>query len=273
MNIYYIYFYLNEDFTPYYIGKGKGKRAWRKREHETQVPTDNSKIILVEQNLTEVQSFILERYYIKWFGRKDLGTGILLNKTDGGQGIDSETARINALKRAKEGTHPFQKDSNGESFASRKVKEGTHNLLRRADGTSVSSDRVKSGECSLLKRNDGFSWGKFSNEKRLKEGTHNLKDSVFCKNSLGESKYLSKQEYQNQKGPKKTWEWKTYNTGMITCVNKKGEFKNIEKDFYYSQTGPKCDWEWVHNRSKEAKSRNNASTEDMIRISEFYRDL
>jgi hypothetical protein len=87
MNIYYVYFYLRSDFTPYYIGKGKEKRAWEKHHKGILTPKNKSKIILIEQNLTELQAFILERYYIRWFGRKDNKTGILRNRTDGGEGV------------------------------------------------------------------------------------------------------------------------------------------------------------------------------------------
>ena len=85
MNIYYVYFYLREDFTPYYIGKGKGKRAYEKHG-KIPVPKDKSKIIFVSQNISEIYALYLERYYIKWFGRKDNNTGILRNLTDGGDG-------------------------------------------------------------------------------------------------------------------------------------------------------------------------------------------
>lgn len=84
-NIYYVYFYLRSNFTPYYVGKGKHNRAWNKN-HSTLIPKDKSKIIIVESDLTELQAFILERYYIRWFGRKNIQTGILRNLTDGGEG-------------------------------------------------------------------------------------------------------------------------------------------------------------------------------------------
>ena len=83
---YYTYAYLREDGTPYYIGKGKGKRAYKKGKGETRPPKDKSRIVILKRNLTEEEAFKHEIYMIAVFGRIDLGTGILRNKTDGGDG-------------------------------------------------------------------------------------------------------------------------------------------------------------------------------------------
>ena len=86
-NRFYTYAYLRKDGTPYYIGKGNGDRVYRKRQKGVKPPKDKTRIIFLKQNLTEEQAFNHEIYMIAVFGRKDLGTGILHNKTDGGEGM------------------------------------------------------------------------------------------------------------------------------------------------------------------------------------------
>ena len=85
MNEFYTYAYLREDITPYYIGKGTGNRIYS-TNRRVKPPKDKSRTIFLKQNLTEAEAFRHEIYMIAIFGRKDLGTGILINGTGGGEG-------------------------------------------------------------------------------------------------------------------------------------------------------------------------------------------
>ena len=97
-NDYYTYAYLREDKTPYYIGKGRGKRAYDKRR-AIKPPTDKSRILFLKKNLTEAEAFKHEVYMIFVLGRKDLGTGILRNRTKGGDGSSGAVRSAETRKK------------------------------------------------------------------------------------------------------------------------------------------------------------------------------
>jgi hypothetical protein len=75
--------------TPYYIGKGTGRRLVykEKAKHEIQLPKSRKNIVIVADNLSEDCAFILEKRLIQQYGRIDIGTGILRNRTNGGEGF------------------------------------------------------------------------------------------------------------------------------------------------------------------------------------------
>ncbi len=90
-NNYYVYEYIRPDGTPYYIGKGSGNRAFI-RKNKRGRPIDNDMIRFIKKNLSEGEALELEKKLIKYYGRKDLGTGILINLTDGGEGISNPSS-------------------------------------------------------------------------------------------------------------------------------------------------------------------------------------
>ena len=83
MQEYYTYAYLREDGSPYYVGKGHGRRINSTHSKFIKLPPKERRIYL-KQNLTEDEAFRHEIYMIHVLGRRDLGTGMLQNRTPGG---------------------------------------------------------------------------------------------------------------------------------------------------------------------------------------------
>ena len=105
MNNFYIYQYVRAKASkygpvgsPYYIGKGRAKRAWRLGGRSVQRPLNKDQVVIVAEMLSETEAFTMETSLILTHGRIDLGTGYLRNRTNGGEGnsgrvISEETRR------------------------------------------------------------------------------------------------------------------------------------------------------------------------------------
>jgi hypothetical protein len=127
---FYTYAYLREDGSPYYVGKGNGVRLYKKSRKEIRPPKDISRILFLKQNLTEEEAFKHEKYMIAVFGRKDLGEGILHNKTNGGEGssgliVTEETKK--KLSKINSGKNHPQYGKPKSEEARRKISENNRN--------------------------------------------------------------------------------------------------------------------------------------------------
>lgn len=110
MESFYVYAYLRSDGTPYYIGKGKGRRCFDPRGKAAKPPKNKALIVLLREGMTEAQAFWWESLYIRHWGRKDIGTGSLRNKSDGGEGA-SGAIRSAAYKEGISRLHKGRKRS------------------------------------------------------------------------------------------------------------------------------------------------------------------
>lgn len=118
--IYYTYAYLREDGTPYYIGRGKGDRAFD-TTHRIKVPP-RDRVLFLKKDLTYAEASQHEIYMIAVLGRKDLGTGILRNLTNGGEGRPGPKPREEVEKIRKANTGKKQSEQTKAKL--REVKTG-----------------------------------------------------------------------------------------------------------------------------------------------------
>jgi hypothetical protein len=192
---YYVYAYLREDGTPYYIGKGKGGRIHDKN-HSVVVPKNKARRKILHENLTEDEAFSLEINLISEYGRKDLGTGILRNQTNGGDGASgwpehrkkskSKYTTEQNKKQAAEGKHPWQGEQGSKRATIRNKKnvvDGTNPFAGKLGSEmskKVQRDRVEAGTHPFA----GEKGSKHStelNQKMLREGRHPSQNSEAIK--------------------------------------------------------------------------------------------
>ena len=180
-NRFYTYAYLREDRTPYYIGKGTGKRLYDKGKGEVGKPKDKSRIIFLKQNLTEQEAFKHEIYMIAVFGRKDLGTGILRNLTNGGDGSSGYIHNEESLKKISYSKKGKPSHNKGKSLS----EEHKRKLREAHKGKTLSEEHKR--KLSVINKGKTFSEEtrkKLSEVKKGKkwwnDGCGNCKSMVEC---------------------------------------------------------------------------------------------
>lgn len=188
---FYTYAYLREDRTPYYIGKGRSKRAWSNCNRKgAKGPTDLSRILILKKDLTEEEAFRYERYMIAIFGRKDLGTGILRNLTAGGEGTSGWVP--NKETRAKIGEANRNRSEEARASMSKKMKGRSHTAEARA----------KMSEALRGEKNPNFG-KKFSEEhrRRISESKRGEKHPFFGKTLSAEKRAKLSEAIRGERHP------------------------------------------------------------------------
>ena len=149
---FYVYTYSYPDGTPFYVGKGTGRRDKRHLEqakYAKKVKSWCAKIVKgllgenkmpiikrIIENIDEELALLIEAECIDKYGRRDIGTGILVNATDGGEAgmtsfapevrnkIIETLTEVGKKTRFTKGNIPWNKDKklDKEEYDKRHVK-------------------------------------------------------------------------------------------------------------------------------------------------------
>ena len=122
-----VYQWVREDRTPYYIGIGNPRRPYKGRRRCGRPPS-RDRIIILHENLEWEEACRIEKELIAFYGRKDLGTGILRNLTDGGEGLP------NPSKEVREKLSKSMSGKNNPNFGKSPSKETREKLSKSLSG-------------------------------------------------------------------------------------------------------------------------------------------
>lgn len=185
--MYYVYLYLREDRTPYYVGKGSGKRIDQKHPRGggkyVPLPPKDRRIIL-KQFDSEEDCFAFEEWIIELYGRKCSG-GILNNLCKGGKGA----TRGRNFDRAK------YVEENKEKIASRQK-------LYREKNKEILSQKQKENYQRRKEERGNYWYDNISKEeynKKTRERYYRRKEEGYKRNDEEYKKEYRQKNSEKQK--------------------------------------------------------------------------
>lgn len=199
-NDFYVYALIHPTTNlPFYIGKGRNNRdkSHISETKNNKIPHGNRHLFYtikniinnglevvikhLDSNLSEHNAFLKENEYIKKYGRRDLGTGILTNLTDGGEG--------------QSGWHPSEEYKNKMSISTSGNKNGmygkkhtseTKELIRKkAIGRKHTELVKKNKSIKMMGENNHFYGKKHTDEVRSKIRENSIKTARYGKDNHG----------------------------------------------------------------------------------------
>jgi hypothetical protein len=263
-NRFYTYAYLREDGTPYYIGKGSGDRINDNTGRGCKKPKDKIRIIFLKQNLTEEEAFRHEIYMIDVFGRKDIGTGILYNRTNGGDGVSgaiiSEELKRKKGEKIRGEKHP--------AYGKRWWNDGCGNNMRSVE---CPGKGWVLGQSEETKRKNSESK---KGRKWWNDGCGNEKFCIECPGEgwiLGMSEETAKNKGKILRGKKRTEEIKR-EIGILTSK------KNMGRKWWNDGCGNNKFCKeypgegWVLGMSEETKRKQSGAKKSEITNKTWWND-
>jgi hypothetical protein len=160
---FYTYLYRDpKTYTPRYVGKGSALRAWKHLEKSSNLRLHN----MIQKRLREgfdVQpeiatkgdeewAFFVEEEMIAKYGRLNLGTGTLFNRTDGGEGVRNNVGRKQSAEARKNMRAAWEKRAPMSEETKARMKEA---WKTRKPASIESRQKMRASRLAFIAANKG----------------------------------------------------------------------------------------------------------------------
>lgn len=185
-DIFYVYAYMRNDNTPYYIGKGSNGR-YKENHLYVDVPVDRDKIVFLAENMSEEDAFDFEEELTLSYGLLIDNTGILENKVHGGHNVHVPSftghkhTEESKRKISEKLTGKTRSEEQKKNYRKPKSKEHAENIRQANLGRKDSKKRREANRKGAMKpevrerkrqamkkiiaerKAQGYGWGKTYN--------------------------------------------------------------------------------------------------------------